>query len=206
MIARLKPGATLAQAQSQIDTAECHVGGRRPPGQNDGRCGLSFPSGATARRPRRGDPSHSTVAASRRAGSSLNRRRQPCEPASHPCQWPSQGIGRPAGAGREPATRGERSRGRDHLCSRWPEGYSGSLSGRAESVCWACWVLIACPWEAASPSTRDWHWSPCSQPSSWASSSQRQSPGSIFDVTLSSALQSESRGGTSGPRRSNPAP
>ena len=115
MIARLKPGATLTQAQSQIDTQNATLEADDPPGQNDCRCGLSFYSGATACRPRRSDPSHSTVAASRHTRPSLNRRSQSREPASHPCQWSSQGIGCPAGTGREPKARGERSDSRDHV-------------------------------------------------------------------------------------------
>jgi hypothetical protein len=66
--------------------AERGIGSRRPPGQDDGRCGLPFHSGVIACRPRRSNPSHSTAVASRRDCPSLNRRSQPCKPAPRPCQ------------------------------------------------------------------------------------------------------------------------
>ena len=49
-------------------------------------------------------------------------------------------------------------------------------------------------------------WSPWPQPSSWESCSRCPSPGSIFERHLGNALQSETRGGTTGRAAQTPAP
>ncbi len=67
MIARLKPGATLAQAQAQIDAQNATLEADDPAGQNDGRCRLSFCGGAPSRGPRSNDPPRLVVDAGGRA-------------------------------------------------------------------------------------------------------------------------------------------
>ncbi len=115
MIARLKPGATLAQAQAQIDAQNATLEAEDPAGQNDGRGRLSFRGGAPSCGPRSNRPPRPVVDAGGRVRPVADRRGQPDEPAVDPGEQPFEGNRCPAGIGREPVARGQRGDRRDHF-------------------------------------------------------------------------------------------
>ena len=115
MIARLKPGATLEQAQAQIDAQNAHSGSGRSPGQNDGRGRLSFRGGAPSRGPRSNHPPRPVVDAGGRLRPVADRRGQPDQPAFDPGEQSFEGNRCPAGVGCEPVARGKRGDRRDHF-------------------------------------------------------------------------------------------
>ena len=171
MIARLKPGATLAQAQAQIDAQNAALEADDPEAKMMADAG--FRSLVV--------PLHADhVAAIRptlllmQAGAlvpSPDRRGQSREPASHPRQRPGEGTGRPAGAGREPAARRERSDGRDHAAHAGRRAARARPSERAESACWPRWAPTPALGKSHIAFDARLAWSPWRGASSWGSRS-----------------------------------
>ena len=111
MIARLKPGATIAEAQSQIDAHNAAVEKGNPRAEHDGRgrlplAGPSTPCGSRAR-----DPSNPLVDAGRRVVSPDHGRGESRQPASDSRERAHEGNGDPPIDGRQPPACGESSDG-----------------------------------------------------------------------------------------------
>ena len=100
MIARLKPGATLAQAQAQIDAQNNILEADDPRAQDDSRGRFSFRGGAPSRGPSSNNPPHPVVDAGGRDGSIADRRGKPDEPSLYPGERPFEGNRHPAGVRR----------------------------------------------------------------------------------------------------------
>ena len=114
MIARLKPGATLAQAQAQIDAQNTTLEADDPQAKMMADAGFRSVVVPLHADHVASDPPRLAVVAGGRVRSVADRRRQPDEFAFDPRQRPREGNRCPAGAGREPAARGQRGDRRDH--------------------------------------------------------------------------------------------
>ena len=126
MVARLKPDATLLQAQSQLDAQNAALEVDDPQAKMIADAGfrsLVVPLQADHVAAIRPD---SAVVTSGRARPLADRCRQPGQPSLGPREWPREGVGGSAGAGCQPAAHCHRNDCRDHdaHCRR------GSLGSR----------------------------------------------------------------------------
>ena len=115
MIARLKPGATLAQAQAQIDAQNATLEADDPEAKMMADAGFRSVVAPLHADHVRTHPPRPVVDAGGRLRPVADRRGQPDEPAFDPGEQPFEGNRCPAGVGREPVARGKRGDRRDHF-------------------------------------------------------------------------------------------
>ena len=198
MIARLKPGATLAQAQAQIDAQNATLEADDPQAKMMADAG--FRSLVV--------PLHADHVAGIRPTLLLLQAGALALLLIGAVNLVNLLLIRASGRVKEMAVRQALGASRRHVVSEVVVEttlltLAGGLararpSAPAEFACWPCWAPIVCPWELTSPSTRAWRWS------RWRSRRHGHRARGAHRLVQSAtaisanALQSETRGGTTG--------
>ena len=208
-IGRLQPGATLGQAQAQVDALNA-ANLERFPQYKELLINAGLPHhgrGAPGDRLVEGRARHAVPALGRRAVRAPHRLRERREPRPGARARAAQGDGDAARAGRGGASPRAAARGREHPARRWP---------RPPPACW--WAAAALrslgvfdlagpalrlgdPPRRRGPSSTRWPWPPRSASRSASSRSL-----AVFPANLAAVLREEGRSVQRGTRRARPAP